>query len=643
MGQVKAYSLGNGKASTNSYYYGIPTNFTTSSVQNLDLTWEYTSGNLLKRKDNTKIYNSKILEEAFTYDNLNRLTSTKVIDQTIVTMSFSNGGNIDSKTDVGTYGYNNANKKHSLTDVTTNNGSVPIFTQNITFSSYERPTKIEENGFVLDYTYDAGYQRSKGIMTQGVTNVYTRYYFGDYEKTISGGVTRELHYISSPAGLIAIVERVNDTDNYHYTYTDHLGSIVTVTNSSGSIEVEQSFDAWGRCRNAGSWILQASTTSTGLQWLYRGFTGHEHLDQFGLINMNARLYDPVLAKMISPDNFVNGAFNSQGYNRYSYANNNPLSYVDPDGNFAFIALAAYALEGALISAAINVGIQVVQNGGFNNFDWNSLGMAGLQGAIGAGFAFGIGELGITSNLLSTGVHAVSGGIQSAIFGGNFLQGTISGSIGSVLGRRTQHIEAGLVGSFVIAGSISAITASVIGGDPFQAFVTGGSVAAFNEYLHGPKKPKSNQLNPKTTRKNIWMLGRLSYGGSNNPSTYAGDDDFSFIPDYEVDYPPIGHDRRYYNVKAIGEDGLLYSEATIGADIRFVLEEFKIANTSINPITRVQGFALGSGLGILATPKTLYHLYKPNGAPFPYNVSFNASRIYMWYHLSNQGVTNNPTK
>lgn len=44
----------------------------------------------------------------------------------------------------------------------------------------------------------------------------------------------------------------------------------------------------------------------------RGFTGHEHLDAFGLINMNGRIYDPVLGRMLSPDNFVQAPGNSQG-------------------------------------------------------------------------------------------------------------------------------------------------------------------------------------------------------------------------------------------------------------------------------------------------------------------------------------------
>jgi RHS repeat-associated protein len=66
----------------------------------------------------------------------------------------------------------------------------------------------------------------------------------------------------------------------------------------------------------------------------RGFTMHEHLDEFKLINMNGRVYDPLVGRFISPDPFVQMPDYSQSYNRYSYAFNNPLRFSDPSGFFA---------------------------------------------------------------------------------------------------------------------------------------------------------------------------------------------------------------------------------------------------------------------------------------------------------------------
>jgi RHS repeat-associated protein len=129
-----------------------------------------------------------------------------------------------------------------------------------------------------------------------------------------------------------------------YLHSDILGSITSVTTQSGGVIARQDFDAWGRRRNPLNYNYSPQNTIdidrgvptyiTSLlpNWLYRGYTGHEMLNEFGLINMNARLYDPLVGMMLSCDNYVQDASNSQNYNRYAYCLNNPLKYTDPTGN-----------------------------------------------------------------------------------------------------------------------------------------------------------------------------------------------------------------------------------------------------------------------------------------------------------------------
>jgi RHS repeat-associated protein len=62
-----------------------------------------------------------------------------------------------------------------------------------------------------------------------------------------------------------------------------------------------------------------------------GFTFHEHLTNLGLINMQGRVFDPVIGRFMSADPFVQAPYNAQSLNRYSYTFNNPLSYTDPTG------------------------------------------------------------------------------------------------------------------------------------------------------------------------------------------------------------------------------------------------------------------------------------------------------------------------
>jgi len=79
------------------------------------------------------------------------------------------------------------------------------------------------------------------------------------------------------------------------------------------------------------------------QYMHRGYTMHEMLDEFGLINMNGRCYDPVVGRFLSPDIVVQNPNNTQCYNRYSYAINNPLKYTDPSGwSWSPIAAARHA-------------------------------------------------------------------------------------------------------------------------------------------------------------------------------------------------------------------------------------------------------------------------------------------------------------
>ena len=87
---------------------------------------------------------------------------------------------------------------------------------------------------------------------------------------------------------------------------------------------EASYDAWGK--------QTIKLNKIGLQ---RGYTGHEMLNDFDIINMNGRLYDPVLGRFLSPDNFVQMPDNAQRYNRYSYCLNKPLKCTDPSGE-AFV-------------------------------------------------------------------------------------------------------------------------------------------------------------------------------------------------------------------------------------------------------------------------------------------------------------------
>jgi len=131
----------------------------------------------------------------------------------------------------------------------------------------------------------------------------------------------------------------------YYGYQDHLGSLTALVreriNGNGTIgrivADYRSYDAWGRLRENDDWTLPRTTD---LQITDRGYTGHEHLQSFGIINMNGRVYDPLTAQFFSPDPYVQAPDSWLNYNRYAYCLNNPLIYTDPDGEWIELAIAA---------------------------------------------------------------------------------------------------------------------------------------------------------------------------------------------------------------------------------------------------------------------------------------------------------------
>lgn len=183
---------------------------------------------------------------------------------------------------------------------------------------------------------------------------------------------------------------------------------------------DATYDAWGR-----------QTVTLNTIGLHRGYTGHEMMGEFGLINMNGRVYDPTLGRFLSPDNYVQAPDNSQSFNRYSYCLNNPLKYTDPSGEFWNL----------IIGAAIGG----IFNWASHGFQLNAKGLGyfatgAVAGAVGAGLASGVnvamaggnfwtGAAGLAKGIASTGFLAGAASGASAGFAGGFISGAGNSWVG----------------------------------------------------------------------------------------------------------------------------------------------------------------------------------------------------------------------
>ncbi len=266
-------------------------------------------------------------------------------------MHYKTSGNIGRKYDISEEDYlykvtqPQVNAVNILTK--TKQGVINNYEQDIKWNSFNKIEKITEKDYYgtktnkMSFVYGISDERTKAVATEIASDnieqaVCTKYYAGTYEKEVYPDSTRELHYISSDNGLIAIYVKSTDhpAGNMYYILKDHLGSITGIINENGAMLRELSYDAWGRRRDSASWqCFDAHKLQTYKPLISRGYTCHEQMDKFGMINMNGRLYDPVTGQMLSPDNNVSSTF-SQGFNRYTYCNNNPLKYIDPTGQIA---------------------------------------------------------------------------------------------------------------------------------------------------------------------------------------------------------------------------------------------------------------------------------------------------------------------
>lgn len=386
--------------------YGFPTSRkiqktgVTTFLQNMEYVFDPVKRNLTYRKD---INVSQ--EEKFSYDNLNRLTSYKGLMAT-----YDAKGNILTKGDVsGTFAYNTSGKPYAISSSSVANGIISSATQVISYTSFKRPNAITQDGNVASFTYNGNQQRVKMQVAKGGSRLLTRYYLGDcYEIDETPSGNKEKLYLAGENYYDASAVLVKDHTNswkLYYIGRDYLGSITDIITEAGTKYASYNFDAWGRQRNSSSHVYIPSGQEVEL-FLGRGYSGHEHLKEFGLVNMNARLYDPALGRFLAPDPFVQMPDLSQNFNRYSYAMNNPLRYVDEDGEFIHIII------GAVIGGTANLIYKAV-SGQLHSFKdgFAAFGIGAAAGGLGAA----------TGGLAFAAAGGAAGGI------GGFLAGAAAGS------------------------------------------------------------------------------------------------------------------------------------------------------------------------------------------------------------------------
>ncbi len=268
--------------------------------------------------------------ESFTYDRFNRLTSASISPLSKPSyysdnFNYDPKGNVIQKDRVGAYAYEHETNPYAVTGMSPNPLVIDrLADQTVDYTPFDKISSISQDGDSLTVDYGIDRQRVVQSFTDGKNTRAKRYFTPLYEKDTENGVTKKLHYLTSATGLFAIFVGTANGGTMYYTLKDHQGSLAAVVR--GNTVERLSYDPWGRRRNPTDFSYDNITYTFD-----RGYTLHEHYDEFDLINMNGRLYDPVIGRMLSPDVLIQDEQSSQAYNRYSYCFNNPLRFTDPSG------------------------------------------------------------------------------------------------------------------------------------------------------------------------------------------------------------------------------------------------------------------------------------------------------------------------
>jgi len=350
-GQLVQESFGQGGQKTHKYdgkrawLTDIVTSAPAGPVQNLHYDYD-PSGNLLDRQDlllgTSETFQHDFLDRVtgwsfsssagswnttFNYLDLGNLRSRTTTGTTTASLTYTGYGTRDAAGTPGTAGVHAVTATSSGSygyDAKGNQTSAPSRT--VAFTSFDLPKTVTASGGKTKFKYDAAHGRALKTGPDGSSTLYVG---GLYEKrtNASGNVT---HVFFVP-GLAQVEWTADRTGNISgrkvvYVHDDHLGSVDALSTDSGSVQ-HLKYDPFGQRIDPLTPTLPAQAPAD----LTDGFTGQQHDDELGLINMQGRIYDPIVGRFLSADPLVGSPFTSQGFNRYSYVLNRPLSLVDPTG------------------------------------------------------------------------------------------------------------------------------------------------------------------------------------------------------------------------------------------------------------------------------------------------------------------------
>ena len=287
----------------------------------------------------------------------------------------------------------------------------------------------------------------------------------------------------------------------------------------------------------------------------------------GIINMNGRIYDPLIGRFMSADPYIQAPDDLQSHNRYAYVMNNPLNLDDPSGYFSISRAWKRVWKNPIFKAVLGIAVafyapQLLQSffptlfgastlattvatGALSGFASTGTLKGALTGAFTAGIMFGVGEIGQALKLESGGLgkialHAGAGCASSVAGGGSCKTGAISGALGEV-GNLLPTSNVAL--STVKAAMLGGIGSKLAGGKFEDGARTWAFGYLFNELLHASGgKAASGYETKKTNLSYSDAVEQWATGGGMDVCVPLSSLDLSSVS--TADFAGVGHTKAF---------------------------------------------------------------------------------------------------
>jgi len=181
-------------------------------------------------------------------------------------------------------------------------------------------TSAETPDSVSAYAYNGEGLRVSKSVTENEETTETAYLY-EYSKVVLELDENGDEAAHNVYGNNTLISRTTGDGTLYYLYNGH-GDVVQLADALGAIVMTYDYDAFG--------VVTTATGSISNSYLY---SGYQYDGETGMYYLNARYYDPVVARFVSADTYLGQVNDPLSLNVYSYCRNNPLIYWDSTGHY----------------------------------------------------------------------------------------------------------------------------------------------------------------------------------------------------------------------------------------------------------------------------------------------------------------------